>query len=305
MRARWVIATSCAALLATTATSAFAQSLDAELTAVRQATAAYQDVAAAERDGYRFRRFGIDAPLMGEHWVSWERMNQPIELKRPSVLQYIQVGGRRVLVGVTYGRLQRPGDPLPDGFAGSADEWHVHDMPELIERLTRHQSRLVRHVAGRRMEALGMTGEDGRPKLAMLHVWLWSDHPDGMFANYNPTLPYLRAGLPTSWARPGDYAAARGIDLLNEGACDRAAGRTRRFLGADRSLGTGCGAMRPGGERGNRRPRRRRHRRRARRGRRARVGGLASETLASLSPDEQRELKSLHDGMKDGDHHGH
>ena len=165
------------------------------------------------------------------------------------------------------------------------DEWHVHDMPELIERLTRHQSRLVRHIARRRMEALGMTGEDGRPDLAMLHVWLWSDHPDGMFANYNPALPYLRAGLPTSWAHRGDYAAARGIDLLNEGACDRAAGRTRRFLGADQfPRRQAAGPMRPGGERGDRRPRRRRHRRRTQRGRRTRLARAGLRRSSRRSP---------------------
>jgi hypothetical protein len=170
-------------------------------------------------------------PLMGEHWVNRELLKQPVDLLHPAVLQYINVGDRRVLVGVAYGFLQRPGDGMPSGFAGPTDRWHRHDMPELIRLLTRRQPWVVRSIVQKRLDQWAEF--DGRTELAMLHVWLWSYNPDGMFANYNPALPYMRAGLPPEWSSAGDYSAARGIELTAPGGCDRMAVQIRRFFGKE------------------------------------------------------------------------
>ncbi len=79
----------------------------------------------------------------------------------------------------------------------------------------------------------------------MLHVWLYSENPEGIFSNYNPSLPYLRAGLPATWARAGEHAAARGIELLRPESCGDAVRRFAWVVRADRSqretLSRSCG----------------------------------------------------------------
>jgi hypothetical protein len=205
-----------------------------QLDGVRAATARYRDLEAAKRDGYtRAAVGGMDAALMGEHWVNRELLKQPIDLQRPAVLQYIQVGEKRVLVGVAYGEWERPGDPLPEGFAGDSDHWHSHDMPELAQRLANTRGPLMRWVIARRVSSDRAFGGDGRTQLAMLHVWLWSNNPDGIFANFNPALPYVRAGLPDFWAEAGNLAAARGIALLGDDACNVSVARLSRVVEAD------------------------------------------------------------------------
>jgi hypothetical protein len=204
-----------------------------QLHAVRSATARYQDPGEAEREGYRRARFGVDLPLMGEHWVNRDLLDQPVDLLRPPVLQYVQVGERRVLVGVAYGAWQRPGQAPPEGFIGTDDAWHSHDMPDLIRQVTRHQPWYIRAGADAGLAAGRFSGPGGRSELAMLHLWLWSPNPDGLFANYNPALPYLRAGLPPQWAAAGGYAAARGMELLLPDACDTLTDRMGRLLAGD------------------------------------------------------------------------
>lgn len=204
--------------------------LTRQLHAVQRATAHYQDPQEAERAGYRRARFGLDLPLMGEHWVNRDLLEQPVDLLRPPVLQYVKVGERRLLVGVAYGAWQRPGATAPEGFVGSDDRWHSHDMPELVRQLTRHQPWYIRAGADAGLATGRFSGPDGRTELVMLHLWLWSPNPDGLFANYNPALPYLRAGLPPEWADAGDYAAARGMELLLPDACETMTDRMGRLL---------------------------------------------------------------------------
>jgi hypothetical protein len=221
------------------------QLLARQLEDVERATEVYRDVSAARRAGYARPRFGMDAPLMGEHWVNRTLLAGEVDLARPAVLQYIVVGERRLLVGVTYGHWQRPGAPMPEGFAGDADRWHAHDIESLVRRFTERESGLVRWVVDRSLARGQWRGSGGRTELAMLHVWLWSANPDGIFANYNPTLPYLRAGLPSAWARAGDHAAARGIELLRPESCREAVRRFSWVVKADdgqrRTLEAACG----------------------------------------------------------------
>jgi hypothetical protein len=53
------------------AASASTASGDAEVERVRQATARYRDIDVARREGYRL--FGMEGPLVGEHWVPSRR----------------------------------------------------------------------------------------------------------------------------------------------------------------------------------------------------------------------------------------
>lgn len=93
--------------------------LQAQLEAVRAATARYQDHANAVKDG--FRLFGQESPLMGEHWYRRDLAGAPLDLRRPATLQYANVGGRKVLVGVAYSVYRRPGEPLPEDFTNTTN----------------------------------------------------------------------------------------------------------------------------------------------------------------------------------------
>lgn len=109
--------------------------LRAQLEEVRTVTARCRDHLQAKTEGYR--RFGTEGPLMGEHWYRRELAGQPLDLSRPSTLQYAMIDGQRVLVGVAYTLYQRPGEPLPEGFAGDIDRWHNHDITAIAREIVR------------------------------------------------------------------------------------------------------------------------------------------------------------------------
>lgn len=103
-----------------------------QIATVAAAIATYRDFALAKRRGWK--RFGDeDAPLMGEHWylpadkggVDYAHGDR-FDRRRPSNLMYTDIGGRRVLTGVTFNMRLGPGEPLPAGFDGPDDKWHVH-----------------------------------------------------------------------------------------------------------------------------------------------------------------------------------
>src|SRR3954471_14888194 len=138
--------------------AADAEALRAQVEAVRSATARYRDHANAVKDG--FRLVGQEGPLMGEHWYRRDLVGQALDLRHPSTLQYANVGGRKVLVGVAYSVYRRPGEPLPEGFAGAEDHWHVHDIARLASAAT--IDRPVLHWLVQRRIEKGKLGPDGR-----------------------------------------------------------------------------------------------------------------------------------------------
>jgi hypothetical protein len=214
--------------------------LRAQIGAVRAATERYRDHANAVKDG--FRRFGQESPLMGEHWYRRDLAGASLDLRRPSTLQYANIGGRKVLVGVAYSVYRRPGEPLPEGFAGAEDHWHTHDVARLASAAT--ADRPVLHWLVQRRIEKGKVGPGGRNLLTMVHAWVWLDNPDGIFAQEQRALPYLRAGLPAAWAARGDSASAEGIQLLAPGACRGEVERMDRLArldrGQERALASEC-----------------------------------------------------------------
>jgi hypothetical protein len=214
--------------------------LHAQIADVRAATARYRDHANAARDGYR--RFGQESPLMGEHWYRPDLVGRPLDLRHPSTLQYANAGGRKVLVGVAYTVYRRPGEPVPEGFAGDADHWHTHDVVRIAEAATSDRP-FIHWLVERRIQRGKVGPGDGRTLLTMVHAWVWLDNPEGMFAMEHPALPYLRAGLPAAWAT-ADTAAAEGVELLVPGACDAEVARTDRLARLDggqaRRLASAC-----------------------------------------------------------------
>ena len=188
-----------------------------QIDALRAATEKYRDIAVARAEGYE--RFGrAEGPLMGEHWYRKDLVDRPLDLTRPSTLQYAVIDGERVLIGVAYTLYQRPDAPLPEGFAGSSDHWHVHDVTK-IARAAAEERPVLRWIVDRRIRNGKVGMSNGRTHLVMVHAWPWLDNPDGMFAGEHRVLPYLRAGLPASFAQAGDADAAWGTTLLSDQGC--------------------------------------------------------------------------------------
>lgn len=194
-----------------------------QLAELRAAIDRYRDFASAEREGWK--RFGGDGPLMGEHWYLPRHRGgvdyvhgDAIDFSRPSNLMYTMIDGRRVLTGVTFNVRLAAGEPVPDGFAGDADRWHVHDFEQAIAAALQDRPVLRWLVNGwidRRFRDRG----DNRSRLAMVHVWSNLPNPDGPFANHNRFLPYMKLGLPTAYAEGASVEAARGLHLATPAGC--------------------------------------------------------------------------------------
>ncbi|HEX2443768.1 MAG TPA: hypothetical protein VHJ77_07450 [Vicinamibacterales bacterium] len=197
-------------------TPAASPSLASQIEEVRLATARYRDHGVARDDGYRL--FGSEGPLMGEHWYRSDLVRKPLALDHPSTLQYATIANERRLVGVAYTTYRRPTDPMPEGFAGSDDHWHVHDVVKLARAISEGRP-LLRFLTENKITRGKLGGGDGRTHLTMVHAWIWLENPDGMFANDHPVLPYLRAGLPESWVGKGRLEAARGLALAAKNGC--------------------------------------------------------------------------------------
>jgi hypothetical protein len=214
-----------------------------QLEAVRAATERFSDHDVAVAEGYEL--VGGDGPLMGEHWVRRELVDRPFDIASPSTLQYLKVDGEYVLTGVAYTVYRAPDEPLPEGFAGDADAWHLHDMYQIAMTATEGRP-LLRWITERRI-AGGRTQWDAeRPELTMVHAWTWLDNPDGVFAQEHRLIPYVRIGLPESWGIEAPVDAASGVALLGDGACALEVRKVGFMAGASfaqrRELGAACAA---------------------------------------------------------------
>lgn len=192
-----------------------------QLHALGDAIEPYRDFAVAEREGWK--KFGGDEPLMGEHWYhpkgpDYAGSNVRLDFNRPSNLMYTVIDGRRVLTGVTFNVRLRDGEAMPEGFAGRADRWHAHDMLRAIEAALKDRP-VLRWLASGWIDANYRSKGDDRGRLAMVHVWLGIDNPDGVFADHNRVVPYLKLGLPVAHARGASMAAAHGLDMATPGGC--------------------------------------------------------------------------------------
>ena len=129
-------------------------SVQSQLAAVRNATAAYHDLSAAEADGFVPLLTCFDDPTlggMGQHYFIPARMGV-VSLTEPTALVYEVHNGRLNLVAVEYIV------PDPD---------HVLAAPHLLGRDFTYLAAL--HVW-------------------KLHAWIFRPNPAGMFADYNPTV---------------------------------------------------------------------------------------------------------------------
>ncbi len=174
-------------------------SRDEFIACARAGTEKYLDRSAAVLDGYR--RIGRDFPGMGEHWIRVSLVfDGRFDPARPEILTYVLIGGIPRLLGVAYAVPLLRGEKPPDGPAGP-EAWHDHSRTVEDETVLPHH------------HTHGSAGDGAR--LAMLHAWIWSSNPDGMFAADNWAIPFLRLGLtPAAETRP---AVARALALAAGG----------------------------------------------------------------------------------------
>lgn len=166
----------------------------------RAATAKYQDRSVAIAEGYR--QIGDDFPAMGEHWINIGLLfDGKLDPAHPEVLTYVVVAGAPQLLGVAYALPLLEGESAPDWPAGK-DKWHDHSRT-LDEETARPQH----HSPGR-------AGD--KPRLTMLHAWIWLANPAGMFAADNWAIPYFRLGIRPAQGTPD--TAGKALALVSGGA---------------------------------------------------------------------------------------
>jgi len=118
-----------------------------ELQQARAATARYQNINNAIKDGYE--DINVVAPNMGYHFMKESLVDNKFDIRNPEILVYNKnMDGDFYLVAVEYA--VPLSFPMPEGFYGNHDVWD---------------------------------GSSGFP-LWLLHAWVWTYNPDGVF---NPT----------------------------------------------------------------------------------------------------------------------
>lgn len=190
-----------------------------QIATVHEAVEKYRNVQAARADGWKFR--GAVALLMGEHWSRKDQpipiAGEPLDFSKPANLMYANIGGKMLLIGVAF--LVRIGDfdPLPEGFAGPEDVWHVHNLDQIMGAV-KETHPLVAWFGRRWIN--NSFAADGRRRLAMVHLWLDDRAPDSKFGNRDRSLAYQRAGLPDGSWYTHSMDAAFGIALAHPDGCD-------------------------------------------------------------------------------------
>jgi hypothetical protein len=155
--------------------------IDRFIAEARLATRYYQSQDAATADG--FMRYGVELPTMGEHWVNAYRIGEnTFAPGRPAVLIYATIDGAARLAGVAYTRLVSAGDPAPT--VPAFGQWHEHRDTSATP---------VAQQAAETEQELGRN--DAVPRLYVMHAWIWSSNPDGVFTANNLALPLARLGV--------------------------------------------------------------------------------------------------------------
>lgn len=154
----------------TTASITTAQDAQGDLAGVRNATAAFHALSAAEASGYTLFKDAagvacIDNPgvgAMGVHYVNGALVGSgTIDPLKPQAVVYEPDGGRLHLVAVEY-----------VVFQATWDATHTA-RPALFGQTF----------------MLTLTGNRyGLPAFYSLHAWIWKPNPSGMFSMWNPNV---------------------------------------------------------------------------------------------------------------------
>ena len=219
-----------------------AQAQDAterQLNEVRRGIERYRDIEIAKREGWK--PFGGDEPLMGQHWSPPEKLDldyqgpdAELDFARPNNLMYTEIDGQMVLTGAAFVVRLGPGEPVPEGFDGTSDNWHVHDFKAAWDAATEERP-LLGWIGNWWLDNNWMVdGPEGRARGAMLHVWAALPNPDGPFADHNRVIPLLKLGIDPEYAQSLSLDAARGLDLATRNGCENAYGGKLWIADADR-----------------------------------------------------------------------
>jgi hypothetical protein len=143
-------------------------SVSQDLATVRNYTSRYQDINVALADGFQppdpYVCVAGPEGTMGYHYLRWDRLDNELDIRKPELLLYVPgdgKGGLR-LVGVEYMK------PDADQNLSTAN-----DRPTLF---------------GQPFNGPMGPHEPGMPIHYDLHVWIWSDNPNGTFAQWNPSV---------------------------------------------------------------------------------------------------------------------
>lgn len=135
-----------------------ASDMKQEVARIRAATEAYHDLEAARAAGYPApvpdHCMASEAGVMGHHHVNADLLDDELDVERPEILVYEPTkDGARRFTGVEY---------------------------------------VVPYSAWKRDEAPRILGQDLKRADGLgiwyLHVWVWAENPDGLFADWNPAL---------------------------------------------------------------------------------------------------------------------
>ena len=134
------------------------------VTAVRQTTETYQDVERATAAGYVAMSCvsGPQAGAMGVHYVDGGLVGDgELAADDPEALLYEMKDGQMQLLGVEYIVL--------------AEDWDAtgEAPPALL---------------GQQFHYVSSPNRYGLPPFYELHVWAWQENPNGMFADWNPSV---------------------------------------------------------------------------------------------------------------------
>jgi hypothetical protein len=124
-----------------------------ELQQARAATAKYQNLDNAIRDGYS--DINVIVPEMGFHYMRGENVDATFDFRKPELLVYNrEEDGSAELVAVEYAVPLSLSASAPAGFTGNMDVWD-------------HNTTFG---------------------LWLLHAWVWRYNPNGVFNPLNPTV---------------------------------------------------------------------------------------------------------------------
>ena len=131
---------------------------------VREATEKYQNVAAAEADGYALMFGCVSGPddgAMGLHYVNLSLVvDGVLDPRKPEIIIYEpQANGRLQMIGAD--------------FLVFKEAWHAAntDTPQLMGQL---------------LHLFESPNRFGLPDFYTLHVWAWKQNPKGAFVNWHP-----------------------------------------------------------------------------------------------------------------------
>ncbi len=160
------------------------------LAEIRKETAKYHNINAAIADGYNLDPHCVEHPVyggMGHHAVNMDRIGPFVNPAVPGVLVYEPTrNGRYRLVAVEYIVPAEPWDAMNDGFPMLGNvEFDDHREILFVELLDDEGNVVFDEVGDPVVVPVNAKGGPPFPHY-QLHVWVWRNNPNGMYAPFNP-----------------------------------------------------------------------------------------------------------------------